>query len=88
MKYVIYAIKDCPYCDKLYDYMIERDMEFAYVMVHNMDKDLQKIKDAHNWSTVPIVFEGGEFDGDEKFIGGCSDTIALLEKRRLKENPP
>lgn len=82
MKYVIYAVKDCPYCDKIYNYMIDHGMSFAYIVIHNMDKDLQEMKDKFNWYTVPMVFEEGDDNEGEKFLGGADDTIKYFERRR------
>lgn len=86
MKYVIYAVKNCPYCEKIYNYMVEEKKKFAYVLLHDLDDDLQKIKDKHNWKTVPMVFEGDE-NGKEQFLGGCEDAIQHFLRRRNTGDP-
>ena len=76
--YIIYARSNCAFCKKLLGFMKENEQKFIYILMHNMDENLQKIMSKYNWRTVPLVIEVEE-NGDERFIGGCDDTIKLLK---------
>jgi glutaredoxin len=66
--------------------MKHEDQKFIYILMHNMDANLQEIMVRYNWRTVPLVIEKEE-TGEEKFIGGCDDTIELIKRRRDRADP-
>ena len=84
--YIIYAREDCNFCKKLLRFMHDRDQKFIYVLMHNMDENLKKIMTKYNWRTVPLVIQVEE-NGEEKFIGGCDDTIELIKRSGNRANP-
>lgn len=79
-KYVIYARESCPYCEKILNFMKEKDKSFIYLVLYNLENELDELKGKYNWTTVPMVVELGGEDGEEKFIGGCDDTIQYFER--------
>tara|TARA_E500000318_G_scaffold92585_1_gene91318 strand:- start:192 stop:443 length:252 start_codon:yes stop_codon:yes gene_type:complete len=80
MKYIIYAKEDCPFCDKLLEFMKKNNKRFIYLVLYNLEDELNEIKERYDWETIPMVVEL-EGDNDQgKFIGGCEDTIEYLKR--------
>lgn len=83
-EYIIYGKYDCPYCSKIFDFMRERQEKFIYVIINNLEENLNQIKEAYNWDTVPIVVELNDDDNGEKIaklIGGCDDAIKYFKEK-------
>lgn len=80
-EYIIYGKTDCPYCDRIFDFMRKRNEKFVYVIINNLEDNLNEIKNIYDWKTVPIVVELLDHDGEKiaKLIGGCDDTIKYFE---------
>ena len=81
-KYIIYARESCPYCKRILHHMKKKNKSFIYLVLYNLEEDLAEIKERYNWPTVPMVVELGGEDGEEKFIGGCDDTIQYFEREQ------
>ena len=79
-KYIIYAKEACPYCDKLLEFMKNNNKSFIYLVLYNLEDELNEVKERYNWETVPMVIELEGDDEQGKFIGGCEDTIKYLER--------
>jgi len=78
MRYILFIKQTCPFCNKAVDLLQQKKLLYSAVNFEPSQEDvLDKIKEAHNWKTVPMVFER---DGaDIKFIGGFTDLEKWLE---------
>jgi glutaredoxin len=78
MRYILFTKKSCPFCTKAVDFLEQTKADYSEV-VFDQDQEqkvLQEIKDAYEWSTVPMIFsrEGNSI----KFIGGYTDLVELF----------
>ncbi len=82
-EYMIYGKPNCPYCDKIFNFMKEKNEKFVYIMINNLEDNLNEIKNIYNWETVPIVVELLDYEGEKiaKLIGGCDDTIKHFKEK-------
>ena len=73
MKYVLYAKQACPFCIKAQVFLKKQKKDFKIINFEEKHKDvLDNIKEAYDWSTVPMIFEVGD---KINFIGGYTDLI-------------
>ncbi len=79
MRYILFAKKTCPFCIKAETLLKENNLLYNVVNFEsNQEGVLSEIKKAHNWNTVPMIFERNE--ADIKFIGGFTDLQKWLER--------
>jgi len=83
-EYIIYGRTKCSYCDKVYNFMREKNEKFIYVIMNNLENNLAEIKNLYDWHTVPIVVELTEYEGEKiaKLIGGFEDTMKYFEEKK------
>ena len=79
--YIIYALRDCEYCELAVEELTKRGESFFY---YPMDNDiprkgpsLQEVKDKYSWPTVPIILKTSK-EG-EILIGGYTDLMQFFE---------
>ena len=77
MKYILFIKADCPFCVEAQNLLQERELDFEIVNFEPEDaRVLQEIKSAHEWQTVPMIFEK---DREViRFIGGYTDLVSLF----------
>lgn len=76
--YFLWVKTTCPFCKRASDVLAEKGYPHT---VHTMDEKpdlLERVKKKFNWSTVPLILEQSS-DGENKFIGGCTDLEVYLE---------
>ena len=83
-EYMVYAKEECPYCVKLLKHLKEQKISFVYIVFYDLDRNLKSIMERYRWRTVPLVVEMDYETKEEKFIGGCDDTIEYLKE--VKKN--
>ena len=85
----IYAIKNCGYCKKAIEELRIRGMHFLYCPMDGppngpaLNVTLEMIKQKYDWPTVPIIVWVSE--SSEKFIGGYTDLLELLNDAESSE---
>lgn len=75
-KYIIYGRSNCPFCIKIITKLAKANKRFYAHMLEEGSKELEEMKEKWEHPTVPIVIEVSE---SQKLIGGCDDTMKLLE---------
>ena len=55
--------------------MKENNKKFIYIVMYNLEENLNNLMDLHKWRTVPIVIERDNITMEEILIGGCDDAI-------------
>ena len=70
--YVLWIKKACPWCTKAKDLLQEKDLSHNVFVMDEELENLGRVKERHNWNTVPIVFEITP-QGAFNFIGGYTD---------------
>ena len=78
--YKIYAKASCGYCIRLVKAMVKNKTSFCVQFLDDMPDLLQEKKDFYNHQTVPIVIL--RQNGTEKLIGGCTETLKILNKEK------
>ena len=78
MNYILFVKQTCPYCVKAQDLLKDKGLKYKVVEFEPPHESvLQQIKDAHGWSTVPMIFCKSA-DALE-FVGGYTDLLKFLE---------
>ena len=77
-KVVIYTKPTCPYCIKAKDFLKEIGMKYQDIDVSNDIPLREKLIEQTGSKTVPLIFI------NDKYIGGCSDMLAMAEDGRLE----
>ena len=76
--FVIYGVTDCPHCLRAQALCMEKDVDYAWVMM-DWSKDYREwIKATYNWSTYPIIARLDFESGDEDLIGGFDELSEVL----------
>lgn len=76
-KVQLYTIPFCGFCIRAKRLLDERGVPYEDVDVSN-DPDLRaKMSEKFSWDTVPMIVLDG------KFIGGCSELVAIDEDKGL-----
>ena len=71
--FIIYGVSDCPYCLRAQALCMEKDVDYAWVMM-DWSKDYREwIKGTYNWPTYPIISKLDFESGDEELIGGFDE---------------
>ena len=74
--YKIYALGECPYCERLIQSLIDKKQTFYVEFLDGNKKRLDEMKKKYNHKTVPIVIL---VEDKETLLGGCDDTIAFMK---------
>ena len=75
----MFAKESCPFCVKAEALLQQNNLLYNVVNFEpNQESVLTEIKRAHNWNTVPMIFE--RTGADIKFIGGFTDLQKWLER--------
>ena len=75
--YILWVKTHCPWCKKAEKMLTEKTLSYTVFVMDNELEDLGRVKEKHNWDTVPIVFEitsHGRFN----LIGGYTDLEKYL----------
>lgn len=78
-KVKIYTWTFCPFCVEAKNILKKKNIEFEEIVIDGDNRALSSLKEKTDCSTVPQIFVG------EKFIGGCDDLKALIEKGDFEE---
>ena len=78
MRYILFVKRECPYCVMAIRLLEEKNLNYKLVNLESDQKIiLQEIKDAYDWTTVPMIFyRNGNLT---KFIGGYTDLLEELK---------
>ena len=72
--YTVYSKKNCSFCDKAINYLLDND---HHVKVKKIDEEIVYLKEmrekAPNMRTMPVIFRNNQL------IGGYSDLIEFLK---------
>lgn len=76
--YMIYGVTDCPHCLRAQALCMEKDVDYAWVMMDWSKQYREYIKGSWKWMTYPVITRM-EFDedGSEEFIVGGFDELQL-----------
>ncbi|MES2214535.1 MAG: glutaredoxin domain-containing protein [Pseudomonadota bacterium] len=69
--FTIYSIEGCMYCERALEFFKTKKLNFKNIDITSNPDQWNKLKNETKAHTVPYIFI------DEKYIGGCSDLIAL-----------
>ena len=77
MRYILFVKEECPYCRMALQLLEEKNLNYKSIAFEtDQETVLQEIKDAHDWTTVPMIFHrNGSLI---KFIGGYTDLSKEL----------
>ena len=81
-KFIIYGRSDCPYCIRVVKKLIKAKQCFYVEMLDDDLERLEKLKMKYDHPTVPIVIR---IEDIEELVGGCDDTLKLIEKGENNE---
>tara|TARA_A100001515_G_scaffold104083_2_gene84734 strand:- start:123 stop:365 length:243 start_codon:yes stop_codon:yes gene_type:complete len=77
VNYIVYVRDSCPYCVKAEELLKTKNLNYKIVNFSTSQTELlSEIKDAYNWSTVPMIFRRSK--NDIEFVGGFTDLEKLL----------
>ena len=76
---IIYTKSGCPYCDRAMDFFKAQQIHFKQVDVTWDSAQWDKLHKQTGAATVPYIFI------DNKYIGGCTDLLALNKSGKLEE---
>ena len=79
MRYVLFVKNECPYCIKAKELLQSKKENFRIVSFEpDQENVLKEIKEAYEWSTVPMIFQvKGNKNID--FIGGYDSLVDHLK---------
>ena len=76
MMYMIYGVTDCPHCLRAQALCMEKDVDYAWVMMDWSKEYREYIKGSWKWKTYPIITKMSfDEDGSEEFIVGGFDEL-------------
>ena len=82
--YMIYGVTDCPHCLRAQALCMEKDVDYAWVMM-DWSKDFrEKQKKMFKWKTYPIVTkltETGRWNDDPDYI---EDLVGGFDELQLE----
>jgi|TARA_R100000455_G_C6270407_1_gene126262 mannose-6-phosphate isomerase-like protein (cupin superfamily) len=81
--YKIYALAECPYCNRLVQALMDQKKTFYVEFLDGNKKKLDEMKKKYKQKTVPIVILR---EHSESLIGGCDDTLDLLQQELNEMN--
>ena len=75
--FMIYGVSDCPYCLKAQALCMEKDVDYAWVMMDWSKEYREYIKGSWKWKTYPVITRMFfDEDGSEEFIIGGFDELS------------
>jgi len=78
MRYILFIKKECPFCVDSIDLLEQNSLPYKVVNFEpGQENILNDIKNAHGWSTVPMIFFRDK--NNIKFIGGFTDLQEWLK---------
>ena len=80
--YIIYGVSDCPHCLRAQALCMEKDVDYAWVMM-DWSKDYREhIKRDWQWKTYPVITKISftEHTSSEVLVGGFDELQAELLK--------
>ncbi len=80
--YMIYGVTDCPHCLRAQALCMEKDVDYAWVMM-DWSKDYREhIKRDWQWKTYPVITKISftEHTSSEVLVGGFDELQAELLK--------
>ena len=76
--YMIYGVTDCPHCLRAQALCMEKDVDYAWVMMDWSKEYREYIKGSWKWKTYPIITKMSfDEDGSKEFIVGGFDELQL-----------
>ena len=77
--YIIYGVSDCPSCLRAQALCMDKNIDYAWVMMDWSKQYRKYIKNSWKWKTYPIITEM-RFDEDspEEFLVGGFDELAIV----------
>jgi glutaredoxin len=78
MMYMIYGVTDCPHCLRAQALCMEKDVDYAWVMMDWSSTYRDHIKEKFSWTTYPIITKLDYESGDEDLLGGHSELLWFL----------
>ena len=76
--YMIYGVSDCPHCLRAQALCMEKDIDYAWVMMDWSKEYREYIKGSWKWKTYPIITKMSfDEDGSEEFNVGGFDELQL-----------
>ena len=76
--YMIYGVTDCPHCLRAQALCMEKDVDYAWVMMDWSKEYREYIKGGWKWKTYPVITRMSfDEDGSEEFIVGGFDELQL-----------
>lgn len=80
-KYYVYTRDNCPYCEKMKEYLDEN--KIAYEERNVLDSGVLNFMINEGYKTVPQVFRhNGLYRFDMEPLGGYTETVAYLEEKK------
>jgi glutaredoxin len=93
--YVLWVKSCCPWCKKAEELLKEKSLPYhVFVMDKNLE-ELGRVKEKHNWDTVPLVFEVtsrgsfnlvGGYTDLEKYLGGLDESNSVQTHTNEKDD--
>lgn len=74
----LYTTSWCPFCIRALRLLAEREVPHENVDLTDDPVELQKVKSAHSYNTVPLILANGEL------LGGYSELAALDSETGLE----
>ena len=78
--YMIYGVSDCPHCLRAQAVCIEKDVDYAWVMMDWSKEYREHIKNDWKWKTYPVITKMSFADNtsSEELIGGFDELSEVL----------
>ena len=78
--YMIYGVSDCPHCLRAQALCMEKDVDYAWVMMDWSKQYRERIKKDWNWKTYPVItkMSFGDNTSSEELIGGFDELSEVL----------
>jgi glutaredoxin len=78
LMFMIYGVSDCPHCLRAQALCMEKDIDYAWVMMDWSKQYREYIKSSWKWKTYPIITKMNfDEDGPEEFLVGGFDELKI-----------
>jgi glutaredoxin len=74
---VIHTLASCPYCNRAKQFLRDNGVKFKEVKIETHPDVVRKMKQEHNWNTLPLILINGQL------IGGYDDMMRLHKENKL-----
>jgi glutaredoxin len=78
--FMIYGVTDCPHCLRAQALCMEKDVDYAWIMMDWSKDYRERVKKTFNWSTYPIITKLDYQSGAEHLVGGFDELQVELLK--------